>query len=54
MLSIFVQLHKRLENWPDTYLSVALFIAAFVIFCIALIKDRPLLKAIALAYIVFP
>jgi hypothetical protein len=43
-----------MAKWPDAFLTLALMLAAFIIFCIALLRDKPMVKALALAYIVFP
>lgn len=54
MITFFLKLHEKLATWPDTLLTASLIIAAFLIFCIAIMKDQTLLKAIVLAYIIFP
>ena len=53
MISIFMRLHRYLNEWPNSYLTIALLIAAVVIAAIALTGDG-LTKAIVLAYVVFP
>ncbi len=53
MIALFARIHDYLNTWPDSYLTIALLIAAIVIACIALTGDG-MVKAIALAYIVFP
>ena len=54
MIALFGRLHEKLTEWPDAFLTLALMIAAFILFCIALLRDKPMVKAIALAYVVFP
>jgi len=54
MFSIFIQIHDKLAAWPNPVLSLSLMAAALVLFCIALMKDHEVLKALALAYVVLP
>ena len=54
LITFFTKFHERMAKWPDAFLTLALMLAAFVIFCIALLRDKQMVKAIALAYIVFP
>ncbi len=53
MIALFVRIHHYLNTWPDSYLTIALLLAAVIIACIALTGDG-FLKSVALAYIVFP
>ncbi len=53
MIALFARIHHYLNTWPDSYLTIALLLAAIVLACIALTGDG-LVKSVALAYIVFP
>ena len=53
MIALFARIHDYLQTWPDSYLTIALILAAIVLACIALTGDG-MVKAITLAYVVFP
>lgn len=48
------RLTKNFETWPEGLLTAALLAGAIVIIAIALLPGHPIIKAIALAYIVLP
>ena len=49
----FHKLERSMAGWPDTFLTWALLLGAGVIVWIAL-TQKPMAKAVALSYIVFP
>lgn len=56
-MTVLSRLYMRVENylqgWPDHYLTIALLLVAGVFVLIAL-RGKPVTKAVALAYAVFP
>lgn len=51
---MFARLKASLQGWPDALLTIALLVASVVIAAIALQPDHNILKAVVLAYIIFP
>lgn len=53
-MGLFRQVRANFATWSDHALTIALLLGAAIIIAIALQPNHPLIKAIVLAYIVFP